>query len=160
MDHFANIVHRIASAGKYIAGGLLIAVVALTVVSVITRRFGWAFPGSYELTELLMLVTIGFALGYAALTKAHIAVDLIFSRFPHRIQMIIESLTSIMGIAIVAGLVWAGARLLQERWFVERTDSLGIPFAPLRIIWLFALLLFCLLLLIDLVEVWGRKGRK
>jgi TRAP-type C4-dicarboxylate transport system permease small subunit len=160
MDNFVSIVHRISRIGTYIASGVLVAVVALVVVSIITRRFGWAVPGSYELVELLMPVAVGFALTYTAIMKGHVVVDIVMSRFSERVQTIAAGVTSFLGMGIIATIVWAGTTLLQERWFVERTDELDVPFAPFRIIWLCGLALFCLVLLIDFVKVFSRRVKK
>jgi TRAP-type C4-dicarboxylate transport system permease small subunit len=160
MDNFVNIVHRISRVGTYIAAGVLVGVIALVVVSIITRRFGWALPGSYELVELLIPVAVGFALAYTALMKGHVLVDIVISRFSQRVQTIAAVFTSFLGMGILAAIVWAGAKLLQERWFVERTDELSVPFAPFRIVWLCGLSLFCLLLFIDLVKAFSRRVKK
>jgi TRAP-type C4-dicarboxylate transport system permease small subunit len=160
MDFFANIVHRIIRGSIYIASAALLGVVLLTVVNIITRRFGWAIPGAYELTELIMPVTIGFALAYTAITKGHIAMNLLVSRLPQRIQTVIESFDSVIGIGILAALVWAGAGLLHERWLVEVTDTFDIPFAPFRTVWLVGLAVFCLVLLLDLLIVLRGRVRK
>jgi TRAP-type C4-dicarboxylate transport system permease small subunit len=160
MDRFISIVHRISRVGTYVAAGVLVGVIALVVVSIITRRFGWALPGSYELVELLIPVAVGFALGYTALMKGHVAVDIVISRFSQRVQTIATVFTSFLGMGILAAIVWAGAKLAQERWLVERTDELHVPFLPFRIVWLFGLSLFCLLLFIDLAKALSRRVEK
>lgn len=160
MDHFDAILNRITKVSVFLAGSILLGVIALIVTSIITRRFGWAIPGSYEIIELVMPVVVGFALGYAALTKSHVVVDLVVSRLPQRIRTVAESFTFLIGLGILVGVTWAGADLLQKRWLVEQTDEFGIPFAPFRIIWLCGLCLFCLILLINLVRLLGRQVRK
>jgi TRAP-type C4-dicarboxylate transport system permease small subunit len=160
MDRFVSIVNRITRVGTYLAGGVLVGVIALVVVSIITRRFGWAVPGSYELVELLMPVAVGFALGYTALMKGHVVVDIVMSRFSQRVQTIVEGFTSFIGMGIIAAIVWAGTKLVLERGFVEQTDELHVPFAPFRIIWLCGLSLFCLLLFINLVKVLSRRVKQ
>jgi TRAP-type C4-dicarboxylate transport system permease small subunit len=160
MDRFVSIVHRISRVGTYIASGVLVAVVALVVVSIITRRFGWAVPGSYELVELLMPLAVGFALAYTALMMGHVVVDVVMSRFSQRVQTIAAVFTSFLGMGIVAAITWAGATLLQERWFVERTDELDVPFAPFRIVWLCGLSLFFLMLFIDFVKAFSRRVKE
>ena len=160
MDYIVGIAHRIIEGSVCVASVALLGSVLVIVVSVVTRRFGWALPGAYELTELMMPVTIGVALAYTTMTKGHIVMTFLVPRLPQKIQRVIESFDCIVGIGVIAALVWAGAGLLHERWAVERTDTLGIPFAPFRTAWLVGLVTICLVLSLDLVMVLSKRRSK
>ena len=58
----------------------------LTIASVLCRLFGSAIVGSYEITELIIIVTVGFALVYTTITESNVTVKLLIERFSYRNQ--------------------------------------------------------------------------
>jgi TRAP-type C4-dicarboxylate transport system permease small subunit len=86
---------------------LLVAIVALLFIALlvtgeVVARFFPVFvvPDSVVITRGLLLVSIASGLGYATMTRAHIAVDLLFNTFNERSRKICVAL------ALVAGLVF------------------------------------------------------
>jgi TRAP-type C4-dicarboxylate transport system permease small subunit len=75
LDKVVEPVNRFAA---YIAGAFLFIMMALTFFDVALR---WVFNkpihGSFEITEYFMAILTSFALGYCALKKHHIRVDLV-----------------------------------------------------------------------------------
>lgn len=162
MDYFSNIVRRTINIGKNVAACLLVAVAVLTVSNIIYRSFGKVIVGSHELNEFMIVVVIGFALAYAALTKEHIIIDMVVSRFPKRAQAIAVIFSSILGMGVLGVLVGAPVFYLLKRGFSGEayTDLLRLPFFPLKCVWVFALILFGLVFLIDLFEALKQVLRK
>ncbi len=160
MDYLANIVRRMGGWGMALGAAFLTGMMVLIVANIISRLSGHVIAGSYELSELMIVVAVAFALGYAALKKSHVVVKIVVSRFPQRAQSIIEAFMSLISLATWALIAWAGFLILSERWLTEETDLLDVPYLPFRFVFLLGLLLFCLVYLIDLFRALSQAVRK
>jgi len=160
METLAVLLRRITKGGVVLGGVFLIAGMLLLMSNIFGRFMHLVIPGSYELFELIMAIPVAFALVYAALQKTHVVVDLIVSRFPPRLGVAAEILTSLLSFAIWALIAWGGALLAYENGLKEMTDILEIPVLPFRIVWLFCLFLFCLTYLVDLSRAFRRLLEK
>ena len=138
----------------------LVGMMVLIVASVIYRRAGHVVPGTYELTELMIVVTVAFALGYAALKKSHIVVRIVVARFPQRTQAILEAVMSFISLATWAAVAWAGFIIVSKRWLSENSEMLSVPFLPFRLIFLFGLILLCSIYLIDIFRALSQAVKK
>jgi TRAP-type C4-dicarboxylate transport system permease small subunit len=151
MEYFANIVRRITGIGVALGAAFLVGMMVLIVANIIYRLTGHVITGSYELSELLIVVTVAFALGYAALQKSHVVVKILVSRFPQRWQAILEALISFLSMGTWAVIAWASSLIFIERWLTEESEMLLIPFLPFRMVLLFGLILIALVYLIYMV---------
>ena len=124
----------------------------LVVAVVLFRLFGKAIPGSYELIELMIVVTVAFALSYTALKQSHVVVDLLVSRFPLRTQTILAIFTYFLSMVIWGLIVWASYDIMLEKWLLEQSYLLKIPYLPFRIVWVFGLLIFSLIFLLEMYK--------
>jgi TRAP-type C4-dicarboxylate transport system permease small subunit len=129
----------------------MVAMMVLIVANIIYRLTGHVITGSYELSELLIVVTVAFALGYAAVQKSHVVVKILVSRFPQRWQAILEAFTSFLSMGTWAVIAWASSLIFLERWLTEESEMLLIPFLPFRMVLLFGLVLIALVYLIYMV---------
>lgn len=152
MEYLANLVRRIGGWGMALGATFLVGMMVLIVASVIYRRIGHVIPGTYELSELMIVVTAAFALGYAALKKSHIVVKIVVERFSQRTRAILEAVMSLISLATWAAVAWTGVLLVSTRWLNEDSEMLSVPFLPFRLIFLFGLILFCLVYLIDMIR--------
>lgn len=143
-----------------IGAAFLVGMMVLIVANIIYRLFGHVIAGSYELSELMIVVAVAFALGYAAVHKSHIVVKIVISRFSQRWQSIIEVLMSLISLATWAVIAWASFNVLSQRWLTEVTDLLDIPYLPFRIIFVLGLVIFCLVYITDLVRALSQAVRK
>ncbi|MFC1532104.1 TRAP transporter small permease [Thermodesulfobacteriota bacterium] len=161
MESFAKIVHRVIMVCTAGGGAFLVGIMALTVANVISRLFGRAIAGSYEISELLIVVTVAFAIGYTAMMQRHITVKILVSRFSPRTQAIVGSISSILCLGIWAVIAWASIRVALEKTLAgEYSDLLEVPFFPFRSVWVFGLILLCLVFLIDLFKALSRGVNK
>lgn len=150
MNVLADLLRRITRGSTFVAGIFLLVGMLLLMSNVLGRFLQIVIPGSYELFELIMAIPVAFALVYTALQKAHVIVNLIVSRFPPRLAIASEILAYLISFAIWALIAYAGARLAYENGLREISDILDIPFLPFRIIWIFSLILFCTIYLLDI----------
>ena len=138
----------------------LVGMMVLITASVIYRRAGHVIPGTYELSELMIVVTAAFALGYAALKKTHIVIKVVVARFPQRAQAILEAVMSFISLAAWAAVAWTGILILSKRWLNEESEMLSVPYLPFRLIFLLGLVLVCSIYLIDLIRALRQAVRK
>jgi TRAP-type C4-dicarboxylate transport system permease small subunit len=143
-----------------LGAAFLTGMMSLVVANIIFRLCGSVIPGSYEISELMVVVVAAFALGYAALYKSHVVVKIVVSRFPQRTQAILEALMSLISLGTWAVITWASVNILAEKWLIERTELLWVPFLPFRFVFVFGLGLFSLVYLMDLFKALRQAVRK
>jgi TRAP-type C4-dicarboxylate transport system permease small subunit len=130
---------------------MIAAMVLLTFFDVTGRTF-FHVPvmGALELTEIAMLVLGGIAIFHTATRRGHIAVDVLFNKFPRRIRIIIASLGLLVGAvtwgAIAYQVFWDGVSKIEVH---RTTDVLRIPVGPFEFVFAFGLALFSLTMLIQ-----------
>lgn len=151
MSLLVNLIRRVTGIGAVLGGVSLVAMMALIVSNIIFRVFGSIIPGSFEISELLIVVTASFALGYAALNESHVDVKIVVAKFPERWQAIIEVITSFLAMVTWAVTAYASTLIMFERWLTEVTEMLSIPYLPFRLVLLFGLILISLIYLINML---------
>ena len=152
METFTLIIQRVTRVGTILAGIFLIGAMLLVVASVISRFFNVAITGSIELMQLMISVTIAFALAYTALRKGHVVVNILISRFPVMSGAIIGVVISFISLAIWILMSYAGAQFIFEKGMTELSETLRIPYAPFRSIFTLGLLLLSLSFVSDIFE--------
>jgi len=155
-----NFFRRLSTDSVAIGAAFLVGMMVLVVANIIYRLFGHVIPGSFELSELMIVVAVASALGYAAVHKSHIVVKIVVSRFSQRWQAIIEVLMSLISLATWAVIAWASFNVLSQRWLTEITDLLDIPYLPFRIIFVVGLVLLCLVYVTDLFRALSQAVKR
>lgn len=134
--------------------GILALMMFLTFADVFLRYvFNRPITGSYELTEYMMVIVIGFGIAYCAVVKGHITIDIVVSRFSQRAQAIVDTVTSIFGLGLFCLITWQAAMHLKEH-FIGGIASvvLLIPTFPFIAALTLGSAMFTLVLLTHLVE--------
>lgn len=141
-----------------------LALIAVTIFDVITRRF--LVLGSTKLQELewhLHVILFAFCLGYAYLKDAHVRIDLVREQLSMRVQWWLEILGCLLFLLPFCGLVvWYGidfversfatnevsasATGLTHRWIIKSSIPLGFTLLALAAV---------AILLRKLVELFG-----
>ena len=120
----------------------LLAMMVLTVVTVVFRGIGIAFPGTYVLSELLLIPTVSFALAYAAWTGAHTRVELLTKNFPPKFAGLSTGLMLLAGSVFWGFVAYATyEEVLRRSAQGEVSPILDIPVAPFRWLMLGAIIL-------------------
>jgi TRAP-type C4-dicarboxylate transport system permease small subunit len=143
------------SAGLGAIGTLSMVVVLTMVVGQIFFRlfFGIGISGTFEVVELFAAVTISLVLVYATLRGRQVSVTMLSSRLPARAQAILRSFTTFIGILMWSLLAFVGGKYAFRKWVEgEASDSLSIPIAPFRFVWVLACTVMALLLIVQLVK--------
>lgn len=153
MRYFERIVYCLSRWLNWVAGGSLVVMMLLVCANVFLRLLHRPILGTYEIVGFLGGTLISFGLAYTTVKQGHIAVELVVSRLPNRIQGIIISTVSLLSILLFAIISWRSVcyaiNLAQSG---EMSQTLRIPFFPLLYGLGFACALVCLVLLIELFK--------
>ncbi len=101
-----NISLKLNRWAHYISCLFMIVLMLMTVMDVVGRTFGNSVRGSYELTELFLVVIVFFGLGYAHHYKDHVQIDLLYDRMPVVVQKVFYTVSSVIYLTIVGLMVW------------------------------------------------------
>jgi TRAP-type C4-dicarboxylate transport system permease small subunit len=160
MDAIMRIMRRILSVGVALGGSFLVGMMLLIVANIIYRTTGHVITGSYELSELMIVVTASFALGFAAFHKSHVDVKIVVSKFPERVQTVIEIIISFLAMGTWAIIAYASTIVLMDRWHTEESEMLLIPFFPFRLVLFIGLILVSLIYLMDMISALRKMVKK
>ena len=151
-----RIVNRVLG---YVASGFLILLMMITVIDVFLRYFfNSPLTGTTEISQLMMIIIVFPALGWAAIDRAHIRVDLLINQVPNRPRAIVNSITFLIALGIYFIITW---RSFLESAVVNRQTSLiHLPFAPFYWIMSVSLAIFCLAILALIIEEIGKAVKR
>jgi TRAP-type transport system small permease protein len=137
------------------AAGLLLAIGA-DAVAVLGRHLGIPLLGSIELMQAAILLASSAAIVLATVAKKHAVVHLLIDRLSPRRRGVMERvhalLSAVFFAALSVGSLWIAFDLRNGH---EQSELLRIPFAPLRIVSIIAVLAVTA---IYLVQAFGKRA--
>ncbi len=146
----------------WVGGAALLIMMAISCANMLLRPFGIPLKGAYELAGFLGALTIALPLGYAQITRSHIAVDILAAKLSKRTQRImygISSFLSMIFLALVAWQVFVFATTIWNR--SETSETLRIIYHPFIYAVAFCCALLSFVLLIDFIKsLTPERGRK
>ena len=161
MDYPTRFVRQTVTALTALGACLFVAMMLTVVANVISRAFGYAILGTQEAAELMMVVAVGFALGYCALMQSHIVITIVINRLQQPVRTVLAVITTILSLGIWATIAWKGAEFAREQWLAgEATHIMEWTLYPFRYVFVFGVFLLCLVLLIDLFNLLKGSARK
>jgi TRAP-type C4-dicarboxylate transport system permease small subunit len=115
-----------------LAAAALFAIMALTAVDVVGRKFFAAsLPGSLELTELLMVAVIFAGLPLVSLQGEHVVFDTLDSRLPAALLRAQRAVVDGLCCAALGGLAWLlWVKAGQMASYGDTTAQLKLPVWP------------------------------
>ncbi len=123
----------------------LISIMLIAAVNMLFRPFGYPLTGSFELMGYGSAIITGLGLGFSYQQKSHIAVDILFKKFPQRVRLVLSLLGKI---ACVAFFFLVSKKMLSMAFSFkesgELSETLRLPFYPITIAVAFGLLVLCL----------------
>lgn len=154
-----KIVRTINRIMGYVASGFLILLMLITVVDVFLRYFfNSPLTGTTEISQLMMIIIVFPALGWAAIDRAHIRVDLLVNQLPSRLKALFSSITLLIALGVYIIIAW---RSFLESTVVNRQTSLiNLPFAPFYWLMSVSLAVFCLAILALIIEDIGKAVKR
>jgi len=145
------------------AGLAVLAMMMVLTVADVTLRYFFNKPilGSYEITEFMMTMLAAFTIGYAAILKAHVNVDLVFSRFPERLQGIVSIITNLVCFVFFGLMFWRNIyQSLVLRKAHAVSSALSIPEFPFIFILGIGFGIMALVFLLQLLESIAKAAGK
>lgn len=138
-------------------GGMfvLLPLMLLSSLEVVSRAL-WdrPLPGTVELSSYMLVVFILCGLAYTHQVRGHVRVNLLLTKLPPTLALLIEVITILLSLFIMAVLAWQGWVVGLEQKTVS--DMLRIPQLPFRLLVSVAGVMMYLELLIDLFEALGK----
>jgi TRAP-type C4-dicarboxylate transport system permease small subunit len=153
MGAFEKVIHKIGNWGTVLGAVFMLSIALLVTFTVIGRAFHIAFPGTFDLVETMMVVTIAFALVFGQLQDRHLRTELAMERIKGRVKSGLESFLAVLNLFYWVVLLYTGIELGIDRYTGgETTQLLEVPVTPFRAVWILALILMVILLLLKLIH--------
>jgi TRAP-type C4-dicarboxylate transport system permease small subunit len=129
LGRFGRAVFAVSRAWAVLGGAVLLAVMLMTVVSVLMRAtIGSPILGDYELVELGSAIAAFAFLPYCHQAGGNVLVDVFTNRAPERVKGALSALSSLVLLAIALILVWRMALGGYDFYrYHEVTTNLEIP---------------------------------
>lgn len=107
-------------------------------------------PGSYDLVVFCQLLGIVFVMASSVLKEKHVAVDIFVNALPVRLQGVVNSFVSLLGLGLFSVIGWqafnyAGSLKAAQ----EVSGTIGIPFYPFAYILSLACIPVCMVFIIN-----------
>lgn len=162
IELFEKTIKLLCSFFNLFAAAALTAMMLLTCVDVSMRYFfNRPLSGTYDLVGLMGAVIAAFAMPYTMLKGSHVAVDLLVRMLSAKKRLIIETVTHSVGIVLFLILVWQCMVLAFDMKAAgEVTPTLLLPFYPVLYCMAVCFFVLCLAILIDLFDIWSKKGER
>ena len=138
-----------------IAANIILAAMMLLTVSDVFLRYVFRKPilGTTEITESMMACLAFFALAWCATRNSHLEVDLLISRFSTRVQAVMDALTRLIGLVVVALIAW---RNILEAMAVRELNLVSslikIPSFPFYYIISLGCGILCLVMVFQVID--------
>jgi TRAP-type C4-dicarboxylate transport system permease small subunit len=157
-----NVIQRLTRILAIAASAVLAAMMLLTVADVVLRWiFKYPIIGTTEITESMMVCIAFFALAWCAAEKSHLKVDLVVDLFSPRVQGIIDSLTTLASLCLVALIAWRSfleGRAVQEMNLIS--SLIKLPAYPFYYFIGASCIMLCLVMVGQLAQHLTRAVRK
>jgi TRAP-type C4-dicarboxylate transport system permease small subunit len=150
LDKFRRLVNRASYGACFMGMFLAIPLMLLTVGDVMGRSFfNKPIPGTFELSEYMLAVIVLLGAGYTQQVKGHVGVDFLTSRFSPRVRAVLQAVTTLAGLLVIAIMVWQG--YLEGIHEKAVSDQLRVPQWPFKLLVAAGGLLLWLELLLDFI---------
>jgi len=139
----------------------VLALMSLATVNVCLRFFfNSPYRGAYELAGFMGAIVTSFALGYTQRKKSHIIVDILTSKFPKRVNWILDRISYLVTMIFFAVVSWQifvwGLKISKSG---EVSETLKIAFHPFIYSVSLGFATFSLTLLIDFLKNLSNEGQ-
>ena len=136
-----------------LGGAVLLAVIAINVLTVLLNMVGSAFPGDFELTEMGVAVAAFAFLPFCQLSGANVTADIFTARASRRWIAVFGLLASVIALSFAALMLWRMSYgLIDKKSYDYTTAILEIPIWWAFVPSLLSLVLLILAALVTLAE--------
>lgn len=122
----------VAAPCRLLAGLLLLALVALSILQIFARTFlETPLTWTEELSRLLLVWMTFIGAAVVTYDGTHLKVDTFLIRLPPRVRPVVDQLNVIVALAFLATVMWFSLPILRLSSF-GTTGALGVPFSAFR----------------------------
>lgn len=116
---------------NWLSAASIVTMMLLTFFDVVLRLFRHPIPGTYEMVGFAGAVMVSFSLGHTSLERGHIAVDFLVSKFPNKIQLIIDRVNTLVCTGLFSLIAWQSVfYALNTKKSGEVSMTLQMPVYP------------------------------
>ena len=135
----------------------------ITTIDVILRKLpiNASIVGSYDMTEMGMVVIVFFGIAYFQSEHGHVRVEMFVEKFPYTVRCIVEGVVNL--VEAVFGALMCYAAFQQISTLFARgtgTSVLRIPHWPFAVFMTIGLLIFTIFLVLDGIMDFQQIGHK
>lgn len=162
MLFFKKSIRLLSSFLNFFAAASLAAIIVLTCLDVFMRYFfNQPIAATYDLVSLMGAVIAAFAMPYTMLMRGHVAVDLVVRKLSRKKQLVVETLTHIVGLILFLIMVWQCYVLASDMKAAgEVMPTILLPFYPIVYAMSVCFFVLCLAILVDLFNIWLEKEKE
>lgn len=157
-----RVVQRVVKSVNLITVVILCALALLTTADVVGRYvFNKPIRGTYELSELALVVMAFMGMSYTAIQKAHISISMFTNKLSAKSQAILDAINNSVGLVLFALIAWQGwGGAIEAITHHVTTDALKVPVYPVKMFVVLGSILFCLVLVMQVLQsiTKARKG--
>jgi TRAP-type mannitol/chloroaromatic compound transport system permease small subunit len=155
VDPLLDLARRIARAGAWFGGALLIAAALLVGVEVVIRRaFSVSVGGTDELAGYALAISTTWALAFALLERAHIRIDSLYVYLPARLCALLDIAGLLLLIAFFGLITWYGWGVFATSYALgaRSLSPLGTPLLLPQLLWVLGFAMFLAIAVLLLVR--------
>jgi TRAP-type C4-dicarboxylate transport system permease small subunit len=145
--------HTLSKWFCWIGGVALLSLTGIACANMLLRPLGSPITGAYELVGFLGAVVVALPLGYAQITRSHISVDILATRYSKKTNRIMNAISSFLCMIFFILVAWQSAIYASTIWKRgETSETLRIIYYPFVYVVAFCCLLLALVLLVDFLK--------
>lgn len=142
-----------------VGGAFLLVIVVITVIDVVGRYFREPMPGAYEICQFCLIIMVFLTMAYTQSEKAHISINFLVSRLPHRAQIFIDLLNSFLGIIIIGWISWQAIfYAINSMRMGETFVTISVSLYPFKFIMAIGLSALCYQFICDMLYYCRQLG--
>ncbi len=145
MDDLIALARKIARAGTWFGGGLLVIAALIIGVEVVIRKaFSWSIGGADELSGFALAIGSAWSFAFALMDRAHVRIDSLYVVLPTRICAVLD----VLGLAALTGFMalvtWFGFGVFTETYKhgSKTMSALSTPLVYPQALWVLGLVMF------------------
>ncbi len=147
--NLGKVVNALSAVGMVVTFVLMF----ITTIDVILRKVSdLSVRGSYEMTEMGMVILIFFGIAALQVARGHVRVDMFAEKFPRTVRLVLDVVIMVIEAGVMGYMTYCGVlKTISDFDKSLGTSVLGIPTWPFAALMSLGLLLFTILLLIDAI---------
>lgn len=133
LDRLSAWIDRLTLVSAHLAGAVLVAMMALTVIDVVLR-YGLNAPiyGGLDVIEAGLVVVVFLGLTYCGRSGGHVALEVLAHRLSPGLERLRRSFVRLASATVMAALAVRVAIKAVDAWrYQDASNLLGLPFWPL-----------------------------